>query len=175
MGKQLEYVRYSHFIWDYLRTYDSFVSLDPTSNRNFVGIVLEVNGHKYCAPLSSPKTKHRFISDSAIVDVVKIDGGKLDIIKLNNMIPVHESAIIHMDISDVTNEQYKQLLTNQMLFIRSNADTIKKKSRRLYQIVKSQKQPKLNNRCCNFLLLEDAASKFSTASNTVRETAASEE
>jgi protein AbiQ len=90
---------------DYLRQFDRLVSEDPTQNRKFVGIILEVNGHSYCAPLSSPKPKHQSISDKA-PDVVKIDEGRLGIINLNNMIPILPSAIIPIDIANVPDQQY---------------------------------------------------------------------
>ncbi|THF77787.1 type III toxin-antitoxin system ToxN/AbiQ family toxin [Cohnella fermenti] len=143
----------------YLRVYDPFVSLDPTGNRKFVGIILEVNGHKYCAPLSSPKPKHSMISEHA-PDVVKIDGGKLGVINLNNMIPIHDSAIIDMDISQVADAKYRGLLTNQALFIRSKEEAIKKKASRLHSMIKSKKHPSLHKRCCDFLALEAAVSNF---------------
>lgn len=174
MGKTIKICGVHQSYLNYLRTYDSLVSIDPTLNRKFVGIILEVTGHNYFAPLSSPKAKHQSIPESA-VDVVKIDGGKLGIINLNNMIPVYDSAIIQINISAVSDEQYKRLLTNQMLFIRSNEELIKKKAKRLYQIVNSQKHQKLNNRCCNYLLLEEAASKFGIEPTTAKKIAASKE
>jgi len=174
MGKTIKICGVQPSYLDYLRTFDPFVSLDSSENRKFVGIILEVNGHKYCAPLSSPKSKHQSMPDSK-VDVIKIDGGQLGVINLNNMIPVHDSAVIHIDISAVPDEQYKRLLTNQMLFIRSNEESIKKKAKRLYQIVKSQTQQKLNERCCNYLLLEEAASKYGSIDGTAKEVAASQE
>ncbi|KWX80838.1 hypothetical protein AMQ84_02150 [Paenibacillus riograndensis] len=159
---------------DYLRAYDPLVSLDPKHNRKFVGIIFEVNGHKYYAPLSSPKPKHRTIPDRA-VDIVKIDGGKLGVINLNNMIPVHESAVIGIDISHVADVQYRGLLTNQALFIRSNEQAIKKKASRLYSIVKSQKQPKLNARCCNYIALEAALFGYNIVPAASQDVAASKE
>ncbi len=66
------------------------------------------------------------------------------------MIPTIPEVIIPMDIAAVSDEKYRQLLMQQALFIRKHEDTIKKKAKRLYQIVKSDKQPKLNKRCCNY-------------------------
>ena len=174
MGKTLKICGVQPAYLNYLRAYDPLVSLDPKQNRKFVGIILEVNGHQYCAPLSSPKPKHRTISDNA-VDVVKINGGKLGVINLNNMIPVHESAIIKIDISQVSDEQYRRLLTNQAIFIRSNEQTIMKKASRLYSIIKSQKQPKLNARCCNYAALEAAVFRFGVVPAESQEIAVSKE
>ncbi|WP_159882009.1 type III toxin-antitoxin system ToxN/AbiQ family toxin [Paenibacillus puerhi] len=142
---------------DYLRVHDSKVS--EKGSRKFVGIILEVNGQKYCAPLSSPKVRHIRIQDTA-PDIVKIDGGKLGVINLNNMIPVLDSAIIHLDILQVADVQYRGLLTQQALSIRSNEQAIMKKAKRLHSMVASQKHPKLNDRCCDFIGLEAVASSF---------------
>ncbi|MFD3271378.1 type III toxin-antitoxin system ToxN/AbiQ family toxin [Paenibacillus dendritiformis] len=73
------------------------------------------------------------------------------------MIPVLQPVIIPIHIASETDHQYRQLLTKQMLYVRKNEEVIKKKAKRLYQIVKSRKQPKLNARCCDFLLLDGLA------------------
>ncbi|BCJ87281.1 type III toxin-antitoxin system ToxN/AbiQ family toxin [Effusibacillus dendaii] len=131
-----------------------------------------MDGHSYCAPLSSPKPKHQHISDKA-PDIIKIDDGKLGVINLNNMIPVLPSVIIPIDIASEPDQQYRQLLTKQMLFIRANEGLVKKKAKRLYQIVKSKKQPKLNNRCCYFSLLEQMSLQFGIVSPITAEEVAS--
>lgn len=156
---------------DYLREFDRLVSKDPTQNRKFVGILLEVNDFSYYAPLSSPKPKHEFIADTA-PDVIKIDRGRLGIINLNNMIPVLQPVIIPIHIVSEPDLRYRQLLTKQMLYVRKNEEAIKKKAKRLYQIVKSRKQPKLNARCCDFLLLEQMALQFGSISPEAAEEAA---
>ncbi|ART78727.1 hypothetical protein B4U37_21690 (plasmid) [Sutcliffiella horikoshii] len=141
---------------DFLRKTDKNVSTDPTKNRKFVGILFEVNGYIYCAPLTSPKPKHKKMSDKQ-PDIYKVDSGKLGLINLNNMIPVTESVIIRIDINKEPQEDYRNLMTKQMIHIRKDEDLIKKKANKLYKIVGSGKQPKLNDRCCDFIELEKAA------------------
>ncbi len=147
----------------YLRAHDSTVSLDPTQNRKFIGVLFEINGFKYCAPLTSPKPKHARMSDKQ-PDIYKIDGGALGLINLNNMIPIFdEGVIIDIDIEQEKNAHYKALMKKQMIHLRKDEEPIKKKAKKLYSIVKSGKQPKLNDRCCKFLLLEGVASLYNTA------------
>ena len=66
------------------------------SNRPLVGIVLNINGFSYYAPLTSPKLKHLTMKNQ--IDFLKIDGGNLGAINLNNMIPVPNSALIKVDM-----------------------------------------------------------------------------
>lgn len=146
---------------DYLRQFDDKVSEDKKQNRKFVGVLLEINEKKYYAPLSSPKSKHKSISDKAL-DIFKIDGGRLGVINLNNMIPVPDTAVIRLDIENEPDEKYKNLLRNQAKIIHSKHDDIKKKAKRLYGIVNSGSQPILNSRCCNYKLLESKILDFET-------------
>lgn len=164
MTTRLRLCEIQHTYLEYLRQFEPKVSLDSTQTRKFIGVLFEVLGHYYCAPLSSPKTKHRTMSDQT-PDVVKIDNGILGIINLNNMIPVVQQAIIPIEITQVENIQYRNLLTKQMRFIRDNEEKIQKKARRLYSIVKSGKHPSLNARCCHYSLLEEIAVQFSVVSH----------
>lgn len=43
----------------YLRQYDDKVAENKQERRPYVGVVLDVNGIKYCAPFTSPKPKHQ--------------------------------------------------------------------------------------------------------------------
>ena len=160
---------------DYLREFDAKVSEDKTHKRKFVGVLLEINEKKYYAPLSSPKPKHIAISDKA-PDIFKIDGGRLGVINLNNMIPVPDAAIIRLDIENEPDEKYKNLLRNQAKIIHSNNDNIKKKAKRLYSIVNSGSQPNLNSRCCTYKLLESKCLEYGLPSKgTIEEVAAATE
>lgn len=82
------------------------------------------------------------------------------------MIPVLQPVIIPIHIASETDHRYRQLLTKQMLYVRKNEEAIKKKAKRLYQIVKSRKQPELNARCCDFLLIRTNGLQFGTISPT---------
>ena len=53
------------------------------NERKYIGIVLQINGHNYFAPLSSFKEKHKKMKDS--LDFIKIK--TFAVINLNNMFP----------------------------------------------------------------------------------------
>lgn len=168
MGNALKMCCIEPAYLDYLRQFDRKVSFDTTHNRKFIGVLFELEGQSYYAPLSSPKPRHKSISAQA-PDIYKIKDGTLGVINLNNMIPVIHSAIISFDISEVQNIQYQTLLKKQMLEIRVNEDLIRKKALRLYKIVASGKQSKLNTRCCDFILLEQMSAKFGIVSPVTKQ------
>jgi protein AbiQ len=172
MSKSIKISGVQSVYLEYLRQYDGNVSRDPTQNRKFVGVILEIEGHNYLAPLSSPKEKHALIADKAL-DVYKLDGGTLGIVNLNNMIPVLKSTIIDIDIAKEKDNSYRNLLNKQVLFLRADEELIKKKAKKLYQIVNSGKQSKLNVRCCKYKLLEQMSLNFGIVlPTTIQEIAA---
>ncbi|QCX34672.1 type III toxin-antitoxin system ToxN/AbiQ family toxin [Caloramator sp. E03] len=138
---------------NYLRKFDEIVLLNKDTKRKYVGVLFQIGNFNYYAPLSSPKPKHLNISDMA-PDIFKIDNGKLGVINLNNMIPVPEFEIIRINIEEIEDEKYKNLLRDQARFINKYREKIKKKARVLYSIVNSNSNSNLNKRCCNYKLLE---------------------
>nr|DAW40731.1 MAG TPA: Toxin ToxN, type III toxin-antitoxin system [Caudoviricetes sp.] len=148
---------------DFLRIKDPCVpyTMDKKSTRPFVGIVFSLNGYEYYAPLTSPKPKHLNMKNQ--IDFLKIDGGVLGAINLNNMIPIHSSSLqlINVKIMDSDSEdevQYKNLLINQLSWCNRvhNSLNIIEKATKLYStITKGEANAKLKSRCCNFLLDEE--------------------
>lgn len=118
---------------DYLREYDPKVpyTMDKKSTRPFIGIVLNINGFDYFAPLTSPKPKHLKMKNQ--IDFLKINNGIWGAINFNNMIPVPQCCLsrISMEIlpTDTQDEiAYKNLLMNQL----SWCNVIEIGSRRLH-------------------------------------------
>lgn len=115
---------------NYLKMYDSKVSHNYDHNVNkkpYVGIVYEdKDNHKFFAPLSSPKERHKRMSDF-MVDCIKLDEGKLGVINLNNMIPVNDGFLKSIIIpSEEEREniskdekEYIDLLVDQLKIINS--------------------------------------------------------
>lgn len=118
-----------HYI-KYLKMYDNKVSHNYDHNVNkkpYVGIVYEdKDNHKYFAPLSSPKERHKTMSDF-MIDCIKLDGGELGVINLNNIIPVNDTFLTKVNIPPknerhvLTKEEqkYLKLLDNQLEEINS--------------------------------------------------------
>jgi len=144
---------------EYLRQHDCNIRTDDTGRRKYIGVLLEVNGHKYYAPLSSPKEKYFKMNDKQL-DLHKLNKGKLGVINLNNMIPVPDSAVIRFNIEDEPDIKYKNLLRNQAKIIKSEQAIITHKAKTLYSVVNSEKQLNLNKRCSNFKLLEERCCEY---------------
>ena len=144
---------------NYLRTFDNKVPFNYGKKllRPFVGVLFVVDGKEYFAPLSSPKPKHSNLKN--VLDIVKIDNGKLGIINLNNMIPVtyNNYKVFNLRIlpSQPVLRMRVDLLRNQLYWMISNADVIKNKSTRLYHLyIKGHLPRNVKDRCCDFPLLE---------------------
>ncbi len=146
-----EYIRY-------LRQYDSKIAENKNQTRPYVGVVFKINDIKYYAPFSSPKPKHLKMKNS--IDFRKINNGLYGAINFNNMIPVPDDALIPINIEKIPNNQYKRLLQNQYVSIRSVQAQIKKTAYNLHTIILTPNEKlasyeiSVKQRCCNLSLLE---------------------
>lgn len=165
---QLSFYMITPLYCDFLRQFDDRVrhNMDAKSSRPFVGIVLEVNGCSYYAPLSSPKPKHQ--SMPRRVDFLKINGGVWGAINFNNMIPVREDCLAATEMNilpgDTAEEKaYKNLMKNQLSWCNAHRNQILKQAQRLYHIITKQiAPPQLIARCCDFATLEQHMGQYLT-------------
>lgn len=127
------------------------------NERKYIGVILEVNGLCYFAPLSSHKKKHEKMKER--LDFLKI--GRYSVINLNNMFPIPEGEAYYVDFSKVADVHYKALLLAEYRIIRKRADKIKKNAFELYKH-KTEKgfSTALAKRCNDFLLLEVACNNY---------------
>lgn len=147
----------------YLKKYDIKIMENSgnKSQRPYIGILFEIDNKKYLAPLTSPKPKHLKMKNT--LDFIKIDGGKLGAINLNNMFPVIDQVIIPKNIKLEENLNYKELLTDQINWCnkKENSTNILKKAEALYNEITQKKENSIFwNRCCNFKVLEDKSSEY---------------
>ncbi|NET55960.1 MAG: type III toxin-antitoxin system ToxN/AbiQ family toxin [Symploca sp. SIO2E6] len=148
---------------DFLKKIDNKVPNNYKRNRAFVGIVLEINEHKYFAPLTSYKPKQDTIRTS-LPTIMKLHergnpSNKLGMIQLNNMIPVIESEIQLLDIENQP-EPYRSMLYKQYEFINARVIEIKNKAKKLYDLVVDKKQDFYCKISCDFKSLEDNYRNF---------------
>lgn len=139
---------------NYLRIYDKRVAYNKNESRPYIGIVYQYNNMLYFAPLSSPKKKHLKMNKN-MIDIWKIEDGKLGIVNFNNMIPC-DFDVLTEAIPKTDDVKYKILLENQISSINSNRDKLLHKValfRKKYD--NNQLQENIMNRCCNFALLEE--------------------
>lgn len=143
----------------YLFSYDKKVMYNKGQKRPYLGILFEVRGLKYYAPLSHPKEK--FLKMKNAEDFMRIEGGELGAINFNNMIPVVTEAIIPIYISEIEDVKYKFLLINQLRWFHKNQIAILNKATKLYRARKNKTlRPAVYARCCDFALLESKSKGY---------------
>ena len=126
---------------------------DQKNERKYIGIVFQINGFDYFAPLSSFKDKHRLMKEG--LDFIKVKD--YAVINLNNMFPVPPSERSYVDISKESNANYRALMLAEYRFIKSIQEKIWKNAQALYKIkLKDGDSTSLTKRCNDFLLLEKA-------------------
>ena len=121
--------------------------------RKYLGAVIEIDSHKYYIPLSSPKDKHDYImmdgkktirKDSLIVmRIVSGSGENAELkgtLQIGTMIPVPDEAIELYDVDSETDQAYKDLVTEEIIYIRKHEKNIIRNARVLYSKRKSGEQ-----------------------------------
>lgn len=143
----------------YLYNHDNRVMFNKNQKRPYLGIMFEVKGNKYYAPLTHPKLKFKTMKNE--VDFMKIKGGELGAINFNNMIPIVDSSAKIMEIATITDIKYKMLLINQIEFFNEYETEIINRATKLYKAYRTKKLRKaVFDRCCNFFVLESFAKKY---------------
>lgn len=155
---------------NYLHYYEPKIPYieNEKGNRPFIGVILNVKGKNFFAPLTSPKKKHLIMKN--MQDFLKIDGGRLGGINLNNMIPIPSSYLEKIEVEKIKDIKYKNMITNQIKWINLNTLRIQNRARNLYYIISNGKANKdLQDRCCNFKLLEKRCDDYMRENNVNEE------
>lgn len=120
-------------------------------SRKYIGIILEINGFKYFAPLSSFKPKHRRLCET--VDFIKI--GIYAVLNLNNMFPAPLNLCKSVKIENIKNEHYKNLVRAEYRIIKQKTEQIINNAKDVYnhKMINDGKS-KLSQRCNDFKNLE---------------------
>lgn len=135
MYEKLLIVKVDSKYCDYLRKFDNKVSYNAGYKelRPFIGVLFMIDKCEYFAPLSSPKLKHKKLRNT--LDLIKIADGLLEVINLNNMIPVTSNNYEKFDLDKKTNnikEIFRiDLLTNQLHWLTANGQEIRQKAKLL--------------------------------------------
>lgn len=143
----------------YLSTFQKhiFVSDGEKSSRKYIGIILEVNGYKYFAPLSSFKPKHTKMVEG--VDFIKIKD--YAVININNMIPVPEGQYWLVDINGIKDSGYRFLLQSENREINRHKNRLMKNAEIVYKHkLQNGDNTSLAKRTNDFKILEKACNDF---------------
>ena len=142
----------------FLKGVDVRVQDNKDRRRPYVGVVLYVGSFRYFVPMESPKPNHANIKPGH--HIMKLDNGKLGLLGFNNMIPVHDSAIIPFDIDNEPDTKYAELLRRQVSVINRNKADIYAHATKTYYSVVNKKNNFLIGICCDFKKLEGACKRF---------------
>ena len=127
------------------------------NERKYIGVVLQINGFDYFAPLSSFKDKHKLMKEG--LDFIKIKD--YAVINLNNMFPVPLREAKYVDIRSERDPHYRALLLAEYRYIKSIQEKIWKNAQNVYKIkIKDGEGSSLAKRCNDFLLLENACAEY---------------
>lgn len=144
--------------------------------RKYLGTVIELDSYKYYIPLSSPKEKHDYFvvdgkrmirKDSFIVMRIVSGSGEGKELKgtlqLGTMIPVPDDAIELYNVEGERDQAYKDLIIEEIIYIRKHEKEIIRNARVLYSKRKAGNEDRVVQNCLNFMELEDACDKWEKA------------
>ena len=117
---------YIHYLGNYQK--HIFVQNDGKQRRKHIGVVLQIHGMQYFAPLSSHKPKHKHMKET--IDFLKIK--EWAVINLNNMVPVPKSQIVEININNEKDLSYKYLLQAESREVNKQRNRIRKNAMIVY-------------------------------------------
>ena len=159
MNKRLKIYEVKSEYIQYLGNYQKhlFLHTNEKDKRKYIGIVFQINGINYFAPLSSYKTKHVKMRES--VDFIKIKD--YAVINLNNMIPIPQSQIVEIDINKEKDLSYRYLLQAESREINRQKNRIRKNAEIVYSHkIHNGDSTALAKRTNDFKLLEKLCREY---------------
>ncbi len=149
---------------DYLFSIDSRVQKN-NGDRKYIGIVFQIENFNYFAPLSSPKDNDfdesgKVKKSSPGLHRIVINKGTdkedfLGKIKFTSIIPVLPKELIEININDISDEKYKNMLNKQIYYINGFKDKLIKEARNIYNDKINEKNYKFHYQfIVDFKLLE---------------------
>ena len=116
-----------------------------THTRKYLGVVLQIGKYKYYIPMSSPKgSDYQTAGNDKVIKksivpiiriVVKNAAGVKELkgtLRISHMIPVPESELTLYDLTNESEGAYKDLVQNEIIFIRKNREKIAANAKRMY-------------------------------------------
>lgn len=147
----------------FLKTIDRQVpDVKYDSNNKFLcGVVLEINGIKYYAPISHKTDKQQ--TNLQIFD----NGVPISTIRFSFMIPAFDEVLTYKNFKDIAkiDPAYASLLHAEHSYCSNNVADIKSKALSVYKIG-CNKNHRLNYTCCDFKKLEEHYMEYKTNKDT---------
>ena len=127
------------------------------NSRKYLGVLIQIDGMDYYAPLSSFKPKHEKMGN--MPDMFKV--GTYAVININQMFPAPKSQVKRVHFARIRNAKYKDLLVNEYEIIRMSQRTIERKAEKVYDHkLLNGNSTKLGKRCPDFKKLEDLCKAY---------------
>lgn len=145
------YIRFMH-------SRDYRVPFNKGQRRPYVGVVLLVGEFRYFVPMESPKPNHEKMKPGK--HYLKLSGGKLGLLGFNNMIPVHDAAIVRYNVEEEPDPKYRALLLNQIAQCNKHKADIMDRAAHTYFSVVNKGNAFLCKISCDFKALEQACAAY---------------
>ena len=162
----MKYIRNLH------KTDDNVPSVSPQvgkQERPFLGIVVLINGSKFCIPLSSNSGNKNMKFEAMRENITfrKIcdkEGRVLAGLNINNMIPVREEYLTEIDLriypcDSPKTKSWKKLCAKELDWCQAHQNEIERLANELYRMYISKVPFKKRKICLNFPLLEKECNK----------------
>lgn len=120
-------------------------------NKFAFGAVMQVHGMNYYVSVSS------FDKKQEANILIRVPGDEKEIkgsLRFNYMIPVPEECIEKLVIKNVQDKKYRLLLNKEYQFCVDNAERIRKKANKIYEMVTTNRKQILTDNSCDFHILE---------------------
>ena len=162
----MKYIRNLHKIDDNVPSVSPQVG---KQERPFLGIVVLINGSKFCIPLSS-NSGNKNIKFEAMRENITFrkicdkEGRVLAGLNINNMIPVREEYLTEIDLriypcDSPKTKRWKKLCAKELDWCQAHQNEIERLANELYRMYISKVPFKKRKICLNFPLLEKECNK----------------
>lgn len=144
---------------------DSFYP-DGSRKKFAIGVLFEINGFNYYAPISSIKHHQVNVTDSNKLHPdykqfcfpVRVKRYKVEqivaLVRLDFMFPVSDSEFFPVPFNTL-DQEYQIFVRSQYLYCKKNMDVIREKAKFIYDSrVDSLATQHVKEKCCDFILLE---------------------
>lgn len=121
------------------------------------GVVLNINDLKYYVSVSS------FDKKQEANILIKVPGDAKEVkgsLRFNYMIPVPDDCVTPITIKDIEDEKYRDLLNKEYQFCVNNQEKIKKRAKKIYEMVTTNRKQKLTDNSCDFKILESGCREY---------------
>lgn len=131
-------------------------------DKPYLGIILIINSINYFVPLSSPKPKHEKMNENISFKKISNKHSLLAVLNINNMIPVPTFLCNEINIDEIEDNKYKNLLNQEIFICKKRQNEIKKSAGLIHKFIckEPEKHKAMTKYCCDFSALEDYCNKL---------------